>query len=115
MEDWIGFSLLELSGEAEFKVEIRIAREQTGWCFTRPAVAEGVSSFSLGAVDLILGVAVVAAAEFHCVFALGPRHADNLVVILGAVLPWVIPRSPGRAERVQSQVWQTVKVIVLCR
>src|SRR5487761_2220651 len=115
MEDGIGFSLLELGGQAEFKVQIRIAREQPGGDVPRPAVVEGVSSLSLGAIDLILGVAVVAAAEFHRMFAFSPRQAKYLVVVLSPVPPWVIPRSPGCVERGQSQVGQAVKVIVLRR
>src|SRR5271157_1440557 len=115
MEGGIGLRLLELSGQAEFKVQVRIACQRTRRIGASPSIVESVGPFGLAAVDLILCVTIVATTELHGVFALGPRESKHLVIVLGAILPRIVPRSPCRAEGRQAEVWQAVSCIISCR
>src|ERR1035437_5228091 len=79
---------------------------------TVPAVAKGEVSIVIGPADLVLGIAVVAAAELQSMFALGDRQSEDLVIVLGAIGPWIVSGAPVEAAGAQTDVGQTVHGIV---
>ncbi len=78
-----------------------------------PAIAKGVALLRCSTVDLVLGIAVVAAAELHLMLPLCDGQANDLVIVLGAIGPRIASRSPGGVEGAQRDVGQALPIVIL--
>src|SRR5207302_887651 len=77
--------------------------------------AEFVTAFRVAEELLILGVPVIAEAEFKTVHAASPRHIDLRIVVLGGVMPrrgaHVFSGEVRRAEAAPTNARQRLRTV----